>query len=926
MADRPLLIFPTPTKIPKRRKGGGKSEVVLPTPERQGERLQPMFERLEQAFESQRARLADDPTGFEVEQILVIETVGAVDDFYKAVKGIPGLEWLGDFDTKEIEVDEEFRRPAGHDASAKPVLPGDDDQDWLLPFSPLPDQHHRDGTQDQPDTLSGRVYLIMFNQEGLSQLLSLYRQFLSNPEKPEFARGRTKWRDLFQHVKAIRPWGIQDRLHETGLLEDWEERVALGEETLEVEVELAFKQDRAKQEQASIALHNLVRSVGGEVLSEACIPAIYYHALLVRLPISTVAQIVRQEETTLTQCGQVMFFRPAGQAIAPLIGGEPTADPEASDLGLPSGTPVVALFDGLPLVHHERLTGRFQLDDPDDWAPLYPAESRLHGTGMASLIARGDLDAAELPLTRPVYVRPILRPDIRSGSRDERIPPNTLPVDLIHRAVRRLFVSSGDEPAVAPGVKIINLSVCDNARLFDRFPSPWARLLDYLAWEHQVLFLVSAGNHATSIELATPREGFRSLRSDRERLEREVLQALNRQARYRRLRAPAESINALSIGSVHSDLSVIAEPLLAGGYVVDPLTATGLPSPFNAQGLGFRRSVKPDLLFPGGRLAYREKVGTHPNAILQPVAAGDEPRRHPPGQKVATVGAAAGDLTSTSYTCGTSNATALATRTAARFYDLLEALRDAPGGDQLSDGYAAVLLKALLVHGASWGDVGRIVERHLGAQHKDVVTRLLGYGVVDPERVFRCTEQRATAIGCGSLGDGEGHRFSLPALDCLNGKDVWCRWVITLAWLTPINSDHRAYRSADLWFSLTGARREVRVSRQMSLFDEGDDLSTDADVSLAEGEYSDLLKVSRQDVHWQTARRGTLQHEVLEGEGRSVYGEGDELRIEVTCRADAGDLKVPIPYALVVTLEVAPTTSLPVYQEMQAIRPKVAIR
>jgi hypothetical protein len=111
----------------------------------------------------------------------------------------------------------------------------------------------------------------------------------------------------------------------------------------------------------------------------------------------------------------------------------------------------------------------------------------------------------------------------------------------------------------------------------------------------------------------------------------------------------------------------------------------------------------------------------------------------------------------------------------------------------------------------------------------------------------------------------------------------------------------------------------------MSLFKE-EVMPAAAEADLSEGDYSELLSVARQDVQWQTARRGTVQHEVLEGEGARVYAEGDELRIQVTCRADAGELRERIPYALVVTLEVAPETQLPVYQEMRAIRPKVGVR
>ncbi|MCB2572929.1 hypothetical protein KQ718_17215, partial [Listeria monocytogenes] len=70
------------------------------------------------------------------------ETVGAVEDFAKAVKRIEGLEWLG-----EIEVDE---------------LPPDEDfHDLEHPEKPL----------------KGRLYLVLTNQQALTELLSLWRRY-----------------------------------------------------------------------------------------------------------------------------------------------------------------------------------------------------------------------------------------------------------------------------------------------------------------------------------------------------------------------------------------------------------------------------------------------------------------------------------------------------------------------------------------------------------------------------------------------------------------------------------------------------------------------------------------------------------------------------------------------------------------------------
>lgn len=56
------------------------------------------------------------------------------------------------------------------------------------------------------------------------------------------------------------------------------------------------------------------------------------------------------------------------------------------DLEGPSGDPIVALLDGLPLENHDFLNGRLTVDDPDGWAAETPAADRHHGTNMASLL------------------------------------------------------------------------------------------------------------------------------------------------------------------------------------------------------------------------------------------------------------------------------------------------------------------------------------------------------------------------------------------------------------------------------------------------------------------------------------------------------------------------------------------------------------
>jgi hypothetical protein len=221
-------------------------------------------------------------------------------------------------------------------------------------------------------------------------------------------------------------------------------------------------------------------------------------------------------------------------------------------------------------------------------------------------------------------------------------------------------------------------------------------------------------------------------------------------------------------------------------------------------------------------------------------------------------------------------------------------LRAEPNGALLDECFMAVLLRALLVHGARWGDTYNILEQSLRtpenrARFTEYVARFLGYGVVEPDRLMACTEQRATVLGVGTLGADLAHEYILPLPPSLAGQQLEKRLTVTLAWLTPINPLHRGYRRAQLWFSKP----------------------------------EHPLELSRQDCHWQATKRGTVQHDIFEGRQADAFADGQSIRIQVNCAADAGSLDEQVPYALAVTLEVAPGINIPLYTE---IRERIHVR
>ena len=547
---------------------------------------------------------------------------------------------------------------------------------------------------------------------------------------------------------------------------------------------------------------------------------------------------------------------------------------------------MIALFDGMPLTGHRLLNNRVIVDDPDGYEAAYQAHERVHCTGMASLICHGDLNQRGNAAAEPLYARPILQPQRGYGGQfAEAIPAAVLPVDLIHRAVTRLFEAEGDQPPVAPTVRFVNLSVGDPARPLMREMSSWARLIDWLSWKYQILFIVSAGNHHQDIELGTPRTSFAALASDQR--EQAVIKAVAADTRNRRLLSPAETLNGLTVGALHQD----AAPLV-GVNLIDPFVHADRPSVVSAHGPGYGRAIKPDVLLAGGRQFLTEKLGSvHPRATLKIVD-----MVSPPGQRVASPGTA-GQLDRTWYTRGTSNAAAITSHGAGLLYRLIDEIRQQPGV-HIPREYDVVLTKSLLAHSAGWDGALDSYEAALknsqnGRQFKEYAGRFLGYGPANLAKVMSCTEERVTVLGFGELDDGEGAVFSLPLPPCLTATNQRRRLTITLAWLSPINSLRQAYRVAHLWF-----------------------------------DPKNVVAPNRMFADHRAAQRGTLQHEVLEGDRATVFQDGDAITIKVSCRADAGDISSPIRYALAITLEGVEAVQqrlfpLPIYEE---VRDRLAIR
>ena len=160
----------------------------------------------------------------------------------------------------------------------------------------------------------------------------------------------------------------------------------------------------------------------------------------------------------------------------------------------------------------------------------------------------------------------------------------------------------------------------------------------------------------------------------------------------------------------------------------------------------------------------------------------------------------------------------------------------------------------------------------------------MGYGSTDLTKVVACTDQRVTVLGVGSLQDGDGDEFTLPLPPSLSAITERRVLTVTLTWLSPVRSTRQNYRVAHLWFNPT---------------------------------QENAIAPTRMYADHQAVLRGTVQHEVLEGMSAIPFQDGDAIGIKVNCRADAGTIDEPIRYGLAVTLEVAESLDIPIYEEVR---------
>jgi hypothetical protein len=157
---------------------------------------------------------------------------------------------------------------------------------------------------------------------------------------------------------------------------------------------------------------------------------------------------------------------------------------------------------------------------------------------------------------------------------------------------RRLIASQINELVRlfhARGCRIFNLSIGDRLSQYGGGRvGQWTAVLDDLARELNVLFVISAGNYSYQ-PISHPEEHHTSYPTY-------LFGGKNR------IFEPATAANALTVGAVAHAAAIPASS--ANNVGLRPIAGVGEPAPFTCAGLGVNGSVKPDLCDDGGNILY----------------------------------------------------------------------------------------------------------------------------------------------------------------------------------------------------------------------------------------------------------------------------------------------------------------------------------
>ncbi len=426
---------------------------------------------------------------------------------------------------------------------------------------------------------------------------------------------------------------------------------------------------------------------------------------------------------------------------------------------VPADGPAACIVDSGVVAGHPLLRGVVVSEEDFDSGEGTSVDQNGHGTQVGGLVVYGDIarriqDGDWAPQVN-LHSAKVLK---NEENPIDPLNPNAVFVDeeRVEAQLKRAIQYFHREY----GCRVFNLSIGHSGRIYEGGRQlPWAELLDELARTLDLVIVVSAGNVPyPDIPAATDSANFQE----------KVARSLRHPEH--RLIDPATAALCLTVGAVARRDDPY--PLALGTRLA--AARQGGPSPFTRCGPGVARSIKPELVAPGGNYAVDSFFG-QPTWIRQDpnLAEPTLSREFATGSQLRSV-------------CGTSYAAAQVTHIAARMEATLR--------EQLGTAPTQNLVRALLVDSAR---PHRDVKDYVGNNSTELLNTI-GYGQPNVEFCWS-SRNRVSLLSEDSVAIRSFHVYKLVVPEDFLHESGRRSISISLAYDPPTRLSRQDYISTSMW-------------------------------------------------------------------------------------------------------------------------------
>jgi hypothetical protein len=534
-----------------------------------------------------------------------------------------------------------------------------------------------------------------------------------------------------------------------------------------------------------------------------------------------------------------------------------------------SNAATVCIIDSGIQENHPLLKSAIITEDSRSWVPneIDLTADRVarggHGTGVAGAVLYPRLVPTSGQQQAVCWLQ-----NARVLDRDCNLPQTLFPPTLIANIVDLYYKT---------GTRIFNHSIAGSTPCRTQYMSAWAAGIDNLSWQHDILFIVAAGNLPIDGQVGKARLSVKDFLQNGRYYPDYLLE------NSCRVPNPAQSFQALTVGSISiqtfKDLSRTS------------IAPKDYPSSFSCTGLGIWDSIKPEVVEYGGDLVT--DCGTPPTFTQPPEVCPDLVRSTLDG----------GSLVSRDRV-GTSYAVPKVAHIAAC---LAAALPNE----------SCLLYRALIVQSARLPDWVETENFNL----YDAV-RMLGYGIPSLDRALGGSNHRITLLARGdrqiSARQAQIYEVSLPQELRSPGDDRDIRVEITLSYKAQPRRTRRARKKyLSTWLDWECSKKGEDSERFLER------VLKEYDATPMSEEGSEIFQwVLGKRKNWGQAKNVSRQEGTLQKDWTIV--KSYDLR-ESFCIAVVGhegwnnDPEASVPYALVVSFETV-DTEIPIYTAIANIQ------